>query len=212
MRIALLADRDAAQPRAALLGETARLLSCWGADAEIVTPGAEPVRPRHDLHLVACEGEAALEMANALAAAGAVLLDSYPHVRSAQDHAGTLRRLAMAGVPVLPAAAFRPTHTLDGLGDQVFGVVHAARAASRDAAVTLAPELREIALRSAEVLRLSLFAVDLVVRRGGAGVVRVRPFPSLVGVPDAALRLADFVYDRAERLAASAPLPGQPHA
>jgi hypothetical protein len=204
MTIGLLADRDAPQPRFALLEETARLLREWGADADILVPGPGPVRPRHELHVVACEGEPALEMANALAAAGAVLLDSYPAVRSAHDRAGTLRKLATAGVPVLPGGLWRPTHTLDGLGGQVFGVVHAARALSRDAAVTLAPELRAIAVRCGEALHLSLFAVDLVVRRGEAGVVGVRPFPSLGGVPDAALRLADFVYDSAAQLAESA--------
>jgi len=39
-------------------------------------------------------------------------------------------------------------------------------------------------------------------------VVGIRPFPALRGVPDAALRLADFVYaaaDRARTTASAAP-------
>jgi hypothetical protein len=38
----------------------------------------------------------------------------------------------------------------------------------------------------------------------------VRPFPALRGVPDAALRLADFVYATAERGRAAAPARAHP--
>jgi glutathione synthase/RimK-type ligase-like ATP-grasp enzyme len=202
MRVALLADRHPPEGRLALLLEATRLLREWGAEADLLSPRTAAGPGRHDLHLVACEGEEALEVARRLSEAGALLVDAYPAVRAVWDAEGTLRRLARAGVPVLPGGpGARATHTLDGIDGQVFGVVHAARAAWRDAPVALSPELRGIALRCAEVLDLALYAVDLRVRRHDLGVVAVRAFPTLSGVPDAALRLADFVYAAAERAA-----------
>jgi hypothetical protein len=207
VRIALLADRVATPQRKALLAEAVRLLCEWGAPAEVVVPGSGHTLPRHDLHLLAGEGADALELAAAISAAGGVLLDTYPAIRSTCDRVGTLCRLAMARIPVIigEGEARRPTHTLDFLGGQVFGVVHSARFTWRDAPITLGPELRGAALRCASVLGLTMFALDLFVRRGEGGVLGVRPFPSLLGVPDAALRLADFVYAATARTSAKPP-------
>lgn len=65
---------------------------------------------------------------------------------------------------------------------------------------TVGPELREIALRCGRAFGVELFGVDVVVSDGRPWVVDMQAFPGFKGVPDAALRLADFVYTAAQRV------------
>lgn len=64
---------------------------------------------------------------------------------------------------------------------------------------TVEPALRDVALRCASALGLELFGLDVVETAGGPYVVDVNAFPGFKGVPDAALRLADYIYAVAHR-------------
>jgi len=67
---------------------------------------------------------------------------------------------------------------------------------------TVTAELRDIALQVGAVIGTDLFGLDIVISDDRPYVVDVNPFPGFKGVPEAALRLADYVYD-ATALAAS---------
>lgn len=84
------------------------------------------------------------------------------------------------------------------IGDQTFGVKRAWPAISYEDKVgepfAVTTEMREISDKVAGVLDSELFGLDLVVSDDGLLVVDVHPFPGFKGVPDAALRLADYIY------------------
>jgi ribosomal protein S6--L-glutamate ligase len=65
-------------------------------------------------------------------------------------------------------------------------------------AFSLTPELRTIALDCGRAFGVELFAVDVMVSEGRPYVVNVQSFPGFKGVPEAALRLADYVYTAAQ--------------
>ena len=93
------------------------------------------------------------------------------------------------------------------IGGQLFGVVRAWPARTFDEKVgeafPIGPELREIALACGRAFGVDLFALDVLVSDGRPYVVNVASFPGFKGVPDAALRLADYVYAAAQRAAAA---------
>lgn len=115
--------------------------------------------------------------------------------------ADELHAVAPPGQPVFaqryhgPAG---PDRKLFCLGDQLFGVkrVWPARSVEEKAGepFTVTAELRDIALRCGQALGVELFGLDLIVSDGQPYVVDVDPFPGFKGVPDAALRLADYIY------------------
>lgn len=88
---------------------------------------------------------------------------------------------------------------------QVFGVMRRWPAETYEDKLgepfTVGPELREIALRCGRAFGIELFGVDVVVSDGRPWVVDMQGFPGFKGVPDAALRLADYVYAAAQRAA-----------
>jgi hypothetical protein len=75
---------------------------------------------------------------------------------------------------------------------------------------SLAPDLRDIALRCASAFGVDLFGVDVVLSGGTPHVVDIQSVPGFKGVPDAALRLADYVYATAQRVMAGEPVGGLP--
>lgn len=76
---------------------------------------------------------------------------------------------------------------------------------------TVSPELREIALRCGAAFGIELFGLDIILSEGRPYVVDINPFPGFKGVPDAALRLADYIYDAARRAVdAAQPPPAVP--
>lgn len=95
------------------------------------------------------------------------------------------------------------------IGGQLFGVVRAWPARTFDEKVgeafALGPELREIALACGRAFGVDVFALDVLVSDGRPYVVNVQSFPGFKGVPDAALRLADYVYAAAQRAVAARP-------
>jgi len=108
------------------------------------------------------------------------------------------------GSPGRPVVAQRYHHSrghdrkLYCLGDQLFGVMRVWPVRTSEDKVgepfTVTPELREIALLCRQALGIELFGLDIIVSDGQPYVVDVDPFPGFKGVPDAALRLADYIY------------------
>jgi hypothetical protein len=210
VKIAFVADRSPAPFRAGQLRQIARLLREWAVEVEIVpAEGGAASLPEQDLHVIASEGDAAFVVAGDLDARRATLMNAYPGLAALRNPALLARRLQAANVPTAiatqsrdpsgaPLAPREAEITLDGFGGHVFGVKRGGPG-KRDQPFTLGPELYGLALRCARALELDLYAIDLAVFDGEPLVIGVRPFPALRGVPDAALRVADFVYSAAER-------------
>jgi ribosomal protein S6--L-glutamate ligase len=95
------------------------------------------------------------------------------------------------------------------IGGQLFGVLRTwpvrTYADKVGAPFTLAPDLRDIALRCGRAFGIDLFGIDIIESGGKAWVVDFASFPGFKGVPDAGLRLADYIYTTARRV-----LKGQP--
>lgn len=107
-------------------------------------------------------------------------------------------------------------HKIYVIGDQMFGVKRMFPAKTYEEKVgvpfTISAELREIALRCGRAFGVELFGFDVVMSGGRPYVVDIQGFPGFKGVPDAALRLADYVYAVAQRTASGEPLiNGQAH-
>lgn len=122
-----------------------------------------------------------------------------------------------AGGPVLAQRYHRPDgpdRKIYCIGGQLFGVLrqYPARTYRQKcgAPLSLDPELREIALRCAAAFGVELFGVDVVLSGGVAHVVDIQSFPGFKGVPDAALRLADYVYATLQRVLAGERVGGLP--
>jgi ribosomal protein S6--L-glutamate ligase len=88
------------------------------------------------------------------------------------------------------------------IGGQLFGVMRSAPARTFEdkmgEAFSLTPELRSIALDCGRAFGVELFALDVMVSEGRPYVVNVQSFPGFKGVPEAPLRLADYVYTAAQ--------------
>jgi ribosomal protein S6--L-glutamate ligase len=89
------------------------------------------------------------------------------------------------------------------VGDEVFAVrkpfsPESFTVPGRPCRVT--PEAREIALRVGRALGLGLYGIDVVEGAAGPAVVDVNYFPGYKGVPDAGVRIAEYVerYARGE--------------
>lgn len=84
------------------------------------------------------------------------------------------------------------------IGEQVFGVKRQWPATTYEQkqgeAFTVTAELHDIAVAVGATLGTDLFGLDVVISQGRPYVVDVNPFPGFKGVPDAALRLADYIY------------------
>lgn len=95
------------------------------------------------------------------------------------------------------------------IGGQMFGVkrVWPARTYEdkRGTAFTVSPKLREIAQRCATALGIDAFALDIMGPDDNPHVVDIKSFPTFTGVPDAPLRVADYIYDAALRATHSRP-------
>ena len=71
---------------------------------------------------------------------------------------------------------------------------------------TITPELKDMAKRCSRAFGVELFGFDVVVSEGLPYVVDIQSFPGFKGVPDAALRLADYIYAAGQRLLNGEPL------
>jgi ribosomal protein S6--L-glutamate ligase len=89
------------------------------------------------------------------------------------------------------------------IGTQLFGVERVWPALTYEDKLgrpfTITPQLREIALRCARAFGVDLLGLDVVFSDERPYVVDVNSFPGFKGVPDAALRLADYIFSAADR-------------
>ncbi|MGH9014751.1 MAG: ATP-grasp domain-containing protein [Acidimicrobiia bacterium] len=96
------------------------------------------------------------------------------------------------------------------IGGQLFGVkrVWPARTYREKLGepFTITAEIRDIAVRAGAAFGLGLFGFDVIMAASRPYVVDISAFPGFKGVPDAPLRLADYIYTAAERAAAGRPL------
>lgn len=104
-------------------------------------------------------------------------------------------------------------HEPDGLdrklyvvNGKIFGVQRVFPARTYDEKLgrpfTVTPELSDIALRCGRAFGLGLYGLDIILSGGAPLVVDFSIFPGFKGVPDAALRLADYIYAAAQRVLA----------
>jgi ribosomal protein S6--L-glutamate ligase len=102
-------------------------------------------------------------------------------------------------------------HKIYVIGEQMFGVkrIFPARTYEEKIGVpfTITPELQELARRCSRAFGIELFGFDVVMSGGRPYVVDIQSFPGFKGVPDAALRLADYIYSAGQQALESEPLP-----
>jgi glutathione synthase/RimK-type ligase-like ATP-grasp enzyme len=95
------------------------------------------------------------------------------------------------------------------IGGQVYGVKRIWPVRSYEDKLgepfTVTPEIRDIALRCGRAFEMELFGLDIIISQGDPYVVDISSFPGFKGVPDAALRLADYIYAAGERVVAGEP-------
>jgi ribosomal protein S6--L-glutamate ligase len=95
------------------------------------------------------------------------------------------------------------------IGGQVFGVKRIWPARTYEEKLgepfAITDELREIALASGRAFGIEMYGLDIIVSDHKPYVVDISSFPGFKGVPDAALRLADYIYSVAERALAGQP-------
>ena len=103
-----------------------------------------------------------------------------------------------------------PNRKIYSLGSELFGVIRTWPARTyeekRGRPCSLSPELVDIARRCGAAFGIDLFSVDIVESGGRPFVVDMSSFPTFKGVPDAPLRVAQYVYVAAERAARGKPV------
>jgi ribosomal protein S6--L-glutamate ligase len=111
------------------------------------------------------------------------------------------------GSPVFAQRYHKPQgedRKIYAIGGQLFGVLRVWPPKSYEEKVgkpfTITPELRDIAVRCGEAFGVDLFGLDVVISNGKPYVVDIQAFPGFKGVPDAALRLADYIYTQGQRV------------
>ena len=96
------------------------------------------------------------------------------------------------------------------ISGQVFGVRTNLYAGTYDEKVgeafTLTPLMHEVAHRCGEAFGIEVFGLDVIEDGEDVYVVDVHSFPSFKGVPDASLRLADYIYHTARRVMKGEPI------
>ena len=89
------------------------------------------------------------------------------------------------------------------IGGQLFGVARRFPARTYEEKLgepfVIDGALRDIALRCAEAFGVELFGADVILSEGAPYLVDIHSFPGFKGVPDAALRLADYIFSAADR-------------
>ena len=100
-------------------------------------------------------------------------------------------------------------HKIYVIGEQMFGVKRIFPAKTYEEKVgqpfPITPDLQELAHRCSRAFGLELFGFDVVMSGGQPYIVDIQSFPGFKGVPDAPLRLADYIYSVAQGAVVSAP-------
>jgi ribosomal protein S6--L-glutamate ligase len=96
------------------------------------------------------------------------------------------------------------------IGDQVFGVKRPWPARTYEDKLgepfTVSPQLRELALRCGDTFGIEIYGFDVIVSDSRMYVVDFSSFPGFKGVPDAALRIADYIYAAGRRVLEGKPI------
>jgi ribosomal protein S6--L-glutamate ligase len=96
------------------------------------------------------------------------------------------------------------------IGGQVFGVKRAWPARTYEQKLgepfAITPELGRIALACGRALGIEMYGLDVIVSNGRPYVVDISSFPGFKGVPEAGLRLADYIYAAAARVLEGKPV------
>jgi ribosomal protein S6--L-glutamate ligase len=100
------------------------------------------------------------------------------------------------------------------IGGQVFGVKRIWPARTYEEKLgepfTITNELQRIALACGRALGIQMYGLDVIFSDDKPYVVDISSFPGFKGVPDAGLRLADYIYAAAQRVLDGEPaIPGQ---
>lgn len=94
-------------------------------------------------------------------------------------------------------------HKIYVIGEQMFGVKRIFPAKTYEEKIgkpfTITPELQELARRCSRAFGVELFGFDVVMSGGRPYVIDIQSFPGFKGVPDAALRLADYIYSAGQQ-------------
>jgi ribosomal protein S6--L-glutamate ligase len=102
-------------------------------------------------------------------------------------------------------------HKIYVIGEQMFGVrrIFPAKTYEEKIGVPFAitAELQEMARRCSRAFGVELFGFDVVMSGGQPYVVDIQSFPGFKGVPNAALRLADYIYSAGREALDSVPAP-----
>lgn len=117
------------------------------------------------------------------------------------ENSAELRKAALPDGLIFAQRYHRPQgrdYKIYCIGDQFFGVRRVWPATTYVEKLgepfTLTPEMRQIALRCGQAFGITLFGIDIVYSDGRPYVVDMSSFPGFKGVPNAALRLADYIY------------------
>ena len=101
------------------------------------------------------------------------------------------------------------------IGGQFFGVMRVWPARTYEEKLgepfSLTPELCEIASRCGSAFGIELYGLDVILCDGRPFVVDMSAFPGFKGVPEADLRLADYIYATAQRIRSGEPFLPAPN-
>lgn len=96
------------------------------------------------------------------------------------------------------------------IGGQVFGVKRVWPVRTYEEKLgqpfSITPELHEIALRCGRAFGIEVYGFDVIMSDGRFYVVDMSSFPGFKGVPDAALRLTDYIFAAGQRVLKGEPL------
>jgi ribosomal protein S6--L-glutamate ligase len=115
--------------------------------------------------------------------------------------------------PIFAQRYYKPEgrdHKIYCIDGQIFGVKRVWPARTYEdklgQSFTITPEVRDITLRCGEAFGIDLFGVDIIMNDDRPIVVDMSSFPGFKGVPEAALRLADYIYTAGQRVVRGEPL------
>jgi ribosomal protein S6--L-glutamate ligase len=122
------------------------------------------------------------------------------------DHDG-LGRISPNQGPIFAQRYYSPQgkdHKIYYINGQIFGVKRVWPARTYEEKIgkpfTISSTLRQIALRCSRAFGIELLGFDVIFSEGRPYVVDINCFPGFKGVPNAALRLADFIYSYGQRV------------
>jgi len=95
-------------------------------------------------------------------------------------------------------------HKIYVIGGQVFGVKRVWPSKTYEEKMgepfSITPEVHEIALQCGRAFGVELYGLDILWSDGKPYVVDISSFPGFKGVPDASLRIADYIYTVGQRV------------